>query len=96
MNIFGDLKAIGAATAAVIVTIAVYSLLNTAVLLPKAREEGKAAYIAERAVAARKAQMERNGDDAKLQRMSDFDLCVSALGGVPECDTFRLRPVPEK
>ena len=50
--------------------------------------------IAEAAVEAVKAEAERRGDDAKLQSMSDFDLCVTGLraGGlhdVSACDTLR-------
>lgn len=49
--------------------------------------------IAEAAVEAVKAEAERRGDDAKLQSMSDFDLCVTGLraGGLPvdACDTLR-------
>lgn len=32
---------------------------------------------------------ERNIDDAATQRLSDYDLCVRDLGGLPECDRFR-------
>ena len=35
--------------------------------------------IAEAAVEAVKAEAERRGDDAKLQSMSDYDLCVTGL-----------------
>ena len=35
--------------------------------------------IAEEAVATAKADAERRGDDAKLQSMSDYDLCVAGL-----------------
>ena len=50
--------------------------------------------VAEQAVEAVKAEAERRGDDAKLQSMSDFDLCVTGLraGGlhdVSTCDTLR-------
>ena len=50
--------------------------------------------VAEQAVAAVKAEAIRRGDDAKLQSMSDYDLCVTGLraGGVRDvsaCDTLR-------
>jgi hypothetical protein len=35
--------------------------------------------IAEEAVATAKADAERRGDDAKLQGLSDYDLCVTGL-----------------
>ncbi len=50
--------------------------------------------VAEEAVATAKADAERRGDDAKLQGMSDYDLCVAGLrsGGVRDfepCETLR-------
>lgn len=96
MSIFGDIKALGAALVTLIVTAAVCSLLNAFWLLPKARNEGRATYIAEQAAADQKAKLERNGDDAKLQRMSDYDLCIAGIGRVPECDALKLRPFSEK
>jgi hypothetical protein len=39
-----------------------------------------------------KAELERRGDDAKLQSMSDFDLCIAGLGGLPSasaCNELR-------
>lgn len=86
------LKAGVAAVGGAIVAAGVYSLANTVWLLPSAREQGKNDYIAEKAVQDLKAEAERKGDDAKLQRMSDYDLCVVALGRVPGCDVF-LQPV---
>ncbi len=35
--------------------------------------------LAETAAASTKAEMERKGDDAKLQGMSNYDLCVVGL-----------------
>lgn len=50
--------------------------------------------IAEEAVATAKADAERRGDDAKLQSMSDYDLCVAGLrsGGLRDfepCSVLR-------
>ncbi|TPN26639.1 hypothetical protein FKO01_25540 [Mesorhizobium sp. B2-3-3] len=54
--------------------------------------------VAEMAAADLKAELERKGDNAKLQGMSDFDLCVAGLRGngmpVDACD--ELRGLPEK
>lgn len=70
--------------------------MNQIVWLPQAREDGRARLIAEQAAQAQREELERKGDDAKLQRMSDYDLCVAYLGGVPECDSLRLLAVPEE
>lgn len=47
----------------------------------------------ETALEAAKAEKERRGDDAKLQSMSDYDLCVAGLRGsrlsVSSCDVLR-------
>lgn len=49
--------------------------------------------IAEVAIADGKAELERKGDDAKLQSMSDYDLCVVGLRGsgmpVDACQQLR-------
>lgn len=49
--------------------------------------------VAEVAAADLKAELERKGDNAKLQGMSDFDLCVAGLRGnrmpVDACDQLR-------
>ena len=49
--------------------------------------------IAEAAVEAVKADAERRGDDAKLQNMSDYDLCVTGLrasrASVEVCEALR-------
>lgn len=37
--------------------------------------------VAEVAAADARAELERKHDDAKLQGMSDYDLCVAGLGG---------------
>lgn len=80
----------------IILALAIFQLVNTLWLLPAARDEGRDRTIAEQAVQSQKEELERKGDDAKLQRMSDYDLCVGYLGRVPECDSLRLQPVSEK
>ena len=74
--------------------VVVYSYVQ-AYSLPAARQEGRDRLIAEQAVQSQKEELERKGDDANLQRMSDFDLCVAYLGRVPECDSLRVQPVRE-
>lgn len=83
--------AAGAAMGAV-VAAGLYSLANTVWLLPAARNEGKQAYIAEKAVEDLKAEQERKKADAELQKLSDYDLCVRALGRMSGCDAF-LQPL---
>lgn len=80
---------LGAAAGAVLALL-VGSTINALYLLPKARAEGRALYIAEQAVASLKAEMARKSDDRKIQGLSDYDLCVAALGRVPECDALKL------
>lgn len=63
--------------------------------LPDARQEGRDRLIAEQAAQSQREELERKGDDAKLQRMPDYDLCVAYLGRVPECDSLRVQPVCE-
>lgn len=63
------------------------------VSLPAARSEGRARLIAEQAVQSQKEELERKGDDAKLQRMDDYSLCIAYLGRVRECDSLRVQPV---
>lgn len=53
--------------------------------------------LAETAAAATRAEMERKGDDARLQSMSNFDLCVVGLRAqrmpVDACEHLRgVRP----
>lgn len=54
--------------------------------------------IAERAAATERAELERKDDDAKLQTLSDYDLCVASLAGdglsVAPCE--QLRRVPKE
>lgn len=87
------LKIGGAALAGAVVAAGVYSLVNTLWLLPAAKEQGRDEYIAEQAVADLKAERERKKFDADLQKLSDYDLCVRALGRVPGCDVFRVQSV---
>lgn len=78
-----------------VVTFGLYSAANTVWWLPAARSEGRAGLIAEQAAGALKDEQERKKEDAKLQNMSDHDLCVRALGRVPACDRL-LQPVRPK
>lgn len=75
--------------------VVVYSYVQ-AYSLPAAQQEGRDRLIAEQAVQSQKEELERKGDDANLQRMSDYDLCVAYLGRVPECDSLRMQPVREE
>jgi hypothetical protein len=72
-----------------------YSTINTVWLLPRAKTEGMNEYIARKAVEDLKAERERKKDDAELQGLSDYDLCVRALGRVPDCDIF-VQPIREE
>jgi hypothetical protein len=88
------LVAIGGAVAGIAATYAVASL----VMVPAAKREGKSAAIAEMAVAAAKAEIQRKGDDASLQTKTDFQLCVLGLrsNGLPVDACDQLRGVDEK
>lgn len=86
---------LGAAGGALAVFL-IMQAVNALWIIPAAREAGRARLIAEQAVQSQKEELERKGDDAKLQRLSDFDLCVAYLGRVPECDSLRLQPVSEE
>jgi hypothetical protein len=97
LNLIPDaLKLPAAGIVGAILCFAVFTTINTVWWLPAARNEGRDRYIAERAVNDQKAELERKGDDAKLQRMSDYDLCIASLGRVPECDGLKLQPVREE
>jgi hypothetical protein len=54
--------------------------------------------VAEMAVADGKAELERKGDDAKLQGLTDYDLCVVGLtgSGLPVDACEQLRWLPEE
>ena len=82
-------KLAGGALIGAVVVVAYTHLVS----LPAARSEAKARLIAEQAVQSQREELERKGDDAKLQRMSDYDLCRAYLGGVPECDSLRVQPI---
>ena len=79
-----------------ILAFVIFQLVNTLWILPATRIEARNRLIAEQAVQSQKEELERKSDDAKLQRMSDFDLCVAYLGRVPECDSLRLQPVSDE
>jgi hypothetical protein len=72
--------------------VVVYSYVQ-AFSLPAAREEGRSRLVAEQAVQSQREELERKGDDAKLQRMDDYDLCRAYLGELSECDSLRMQPV---
>lgn len=91
---FGLLDGVKLASGALLGALAVYAYTQ-AISLPAARIEARGRLIAEQAAQALREELERKGDDATLQRMSDFDLCVAYLGRVPECDSLRLQPVCE-
>ena len=91
----GLLDALKIGAGAILGAVALYAYVQI-VSLPAARSEARARLIAEQAVQSQKEELERKGDDAKLQRMSDFDLCVAYIGRVPECDTLLVRGVSEE
>lgn len=86
--------AIGGAAAGIAATYAVAALI----MVPAAKRDGKSSAIAEMAVAAAKAEMERKGDDASLQTKTDFQLCVLGLrsNGLPVDACNQLRGLDEK
>lgn len=57
------------------------------------RSQGYDLAIAERAAADRQAELERKGDDAKLQNLDQYDLCVAGLRGngmpIDACEQLR-------
>lgn len=91
----GLLDALKIGAGAVLGAVVLYAYVQI-VSLPAARSEARAHLIAEQAVQSQKEELERKGDDATLQRMSDYDLCRAYLGGVPECDTLLVRGVSEE
>lgn len=88
----GLLSGLKIGAGAVLGAIAVYAYTQ-AISIPVAQSEARGRLIAEQAVEAQKQELERKGDDAKIQRMSDYDLCRSYLGGVPECESLKLLPI---
>jgi hypothetical protein len=85
----GLLDGLKLAAGALIGAVAVF-IYTQAISLPAARSEARGRLIAEQAAQAQREELERKGDDAKLQRMSDYDLCVAYLGRVPECGSLKL------
>ena len=75
--------------------VVVYAYMQ-AFTLPAERKDARDRLIAEQAVQSQKQELERKGDDATLQRMSDYSLCTAYLGVVPECESLRLRGVDEE
>lgn len=76
---------VGAALAAGLLAI-----VNFTVWLPGARQEGRDSYIAQQAIIDKKIQLERAGDDEKIRGMSDYDICITYVGKLPECDSLKL------
>jgi hypothetical protein len=74
---------------AVVLAAVIYHTIDRA----RAVREGHDLAVAERAAADRKAELERKGDNAKLQNLSQFDLCVAGLRGngmpVDACEQLR-------
>lgn len=91
-GLFDTARLIGAAVAG---ALAVYLYTHT-VSLPAARADARSRLIAEQAAQSQREELERKGDDARLQRMSDYDLCLAYLGGVSHCDTLRVQPVSQE
>lgn len=65
-------------------------IVNLTVWLPQARNEGEARYIARQAVIEKKIELERKNDDLKIRGLSDYDVCITYVGKLPECDALRL------
>lgn len=59
----------------------------------KIYQSGRDRAIAERAAADRKAELERKGDNATLQKLNQYDLCVAGLRGngmpIEACEQLR-------
>jgi hypothetical protein len=86
-------SAIFGGVAGLVLSFAPFTVINAVWLLPDARMEARDRLIAEQAVSHQKAELERKGDDAKLQTLTPYDLCVAGLGGngmpVDACDQLR-------
>lgn len=89
MGLLDAAKLAGGALIGAVVVVAYTHLVS----LPAARSDAKARLIAEQAVQSQREELERKGDDAKLQRMDDYSLCIAYLGRVRECDSLRVQPV---
>jgi hypothetical protein len=83
---------VGAAAGAIVAGAVVYPIAHW-----KGDTQGYNRRVAEIAAADLKAELERKGDNAKLQGMSDYDLCVSGLrgSGMPVVACEQLRGLPE-
>lgn len=88
----GLIDAAKLAAGALLGALVVYAYTQ-AVSLPAARSEARSRLVAEQAVQSQKEELERKGDDATLQRMDDYSLCIAYLGRVRECDSLRVQPV---
>ncbi|MDQ1185927.1 hypothetical protein [Agrobacterium larrymoorei] len=92
------LKYAAFALGGIVSAVAVTLLCAQFFMVPAARREGRESAIAARAIEDGKAELERKGDDASLQKSSDYDLCVIGLRGngmrIDACD--QLRGLPEK
>jgi hypothetical protein len=69
----------------------ILAAVNFAYLLPQAREEGRAQYVAEQAVLDKKIQLQRNQDDEKIRGMDDYSICIEYVGKLPECESLKLQ-----
>ena len=87
---FSGLQFYAGIVVGVIATALISIAVMTVYVIPKAKSEGQALYIAKQAAESQKAELERKGDDKKLRGMSDYDLCVSALGRVPDCEPLKM------
>lgn len=78
----------GAALGAVVAGSLVYGIAYW-----RGNSAGYDRHVAEVAVADQKASIRRKHDDAALQSMSDYDLCVAGLGGsgmpIDACEQLR-------
>lgn len=86
-------SAIVGVVSGLVLAFAAFTFINALWLLPAARIEARDKYIAEQAVSDQKAELERKGDDAKLQTLTPYDLCVAGLRSnrmpVDACEQLR-------
>lgn len=66
-----------------------YFVLNHLFFYPEQRDLGKQEYIAEQIVNDKKNELKRDNDDAKIRGMSDYDVCVTYLGKLPDCEALK-------
>lgn len=71
----------------------ILAAVNFAYLLPQAREEGKAQYVAEQAVLDKRIELDRKNDDLKIKGMSDYDVCISYVDKLSrdQCKVLLMR-----